>query len=80
MYKTLLALLFSGIGLLLHADNSYLIQARHTGCERRNRILPETIQHAADYKCDATRRRQITDERRAVRHAPASLALHDHQR
>ena len=28
MYKTLLALLCSGIGLLLHADNSYLIQAR----------------------------------------------------
>ncbi len=28
MYRTLLALLFSGISLLSHADNSYLIQAR----------------------------------------------------
>ncbi len=28
MYKTLLALLFSGISLLLHADDSYVIQAR----------------------------------------------------
>ena len=27
MYKTLLALLFSGISLLLHADDSYVIQA-----------------------------------------------------
>lgn len=28
MYKTLLALLFLGISLLLHADDSYVIQAR----------------------------------------------------
>ena len=59
MYKTLLALLFSGIGLSPHADDSYLIQVRIRDVKDGTLSFLKTIQHAADYKRDATRRRKV---------------------
>lgn len=50
MYKTLLALLFSGIGLLPHADDSYLIQVRIRDVKDGTLSFLKTIQHAADRK------------------------------
>lgn len=79
MYRTLLALLFSGISLLSHADNSYLIQARIRDVKDGTVFFLKQFSTQRIINAMALEDGQIADEGRVV-DTPRIFGLHDHQR